>query len=87
MTGLAGTAKAFATFSIVPYLGIIFCPAAIVLGVVGIARSYREPHVTGSLSVYYVSAFVGLGVLGIQVWFWWILYHVPMWASLAGQFD
>ena len=76
MTGLAGTARAFATFSLVPYLGIIFCPAAVVLGTVGIVKSRRSPQV-GDSTVYYVSAIVGLGVLGIQVWFWWILYHVP----------
>jgi hypothetical protein len=87
MTGLAGTARAFATFSLVPYLGILFCPAAVVLGAVGIVRSHRSPQVSDSTSIYYVSAIVGLGVLGIQVWFWWILYHVPMWAGTFGQFD
>lgn len=87
MTSLGDTARAFATFSLVPYLGILFCPAAVVLGAIGIVRTYREPHVTGSTSIYYVSAIVGLGVLGIQVWFWWILYHVPTWLSLAGKFD
>ena len=86
MTGLAGTARAFATFSLVPYLGIIFCPAAVVLGAIGIFRSYRSPQVSDSTVIYYVSAIAGLGVLGIQVWFWWILYHVPTWVSL-GQFD
>jgi hypothetical protein len=87
MTGLAGTARAFATFSLVPYLGILFCPAAVVLGAVGIVQSHRSPQVSDSISIYYVSAIVGLGVLGIQVWFWWILYHVPAWASVFSQFD
>jgi hypothetical protein len=85
MTGLAGTARAFATFSLVPYLGIIFCPGAVVLGAVGIVRSYRSPQVSSSTSIYYLSAIVGLGVLGIQVWFWWILYHVPTW--VVHQFE
>jgi len=87
MTGLAGTARAFATFSLVPYLGILFCPAAVVLGAVGIVRSYRSPQVSDSTRIYYLSAIVGLGVLGIQVWFWWILYHVPAWVSVYSQFD
>jgi hypothetical protein len=86
MKGLADTARAFATFSLVPYLGIIFCPAAVVLGTVGIVRSYRAPQVGDSTGIFYVSTVVGLGVLGIQVWFWWILYHVPAWLS-SGQFD
>ena len=72
MSGLAGTARAFATFSIVPYLGIIFCPGAVVLGAVGIVRSHRSPQVGDSTRSYYVSAIVGLAVLAIQVWFWWI---------------
>ena len=87
MTALAGTARAFATFSLVPYLGIIFCPAAVVLGAVGIVKSRRSREVSDSTNVYYLSAIVGLGVLGIQVWFWWILYHVPTWLSVADQFD
>jgi hypothetical protein len=87
MKGLADTARAFATFSLVPYLGIIFCPGAVVLGAIGIIKSYRSPQVTdSSLVIYYVSACVGLGVLGIQMWFWWILYHVPSWL-MAGPFD
>ena len=87
MTGLAGTARAFATFSLVPYLGIIFCPGAVVLGAVGIFRARRSTQVSDSTSSYYLSAIVGLGVLGIQVWFWWILYHVPTWQSLVKQID
>ncbi len=87
MTGLAGTARAFATFSLVPYLGIIFCPAAVVLGAFGIVKSRRSSEVIDSTSIYYVSMAVGLGVLGIQVWFWWILYHVPTWVGLFSKFD
>jgi hypothetical protein len=86
MTGLADTARAFATFSLVPYLGIIFCPAAVVLGAIGIVRSRRSPQVGDTPNIFYVSTIVGLGVLGIQVYFWWILYHVPTWISF-GQFD
>ena len=87
MTGLANTARAFATFSLVPYLGIIFCPGAVVLGAIGMFRSYRSPQVGDSTGIYLVSTIVGLGVLGIQLWFWWILYHFPMWAGQIGQFD
>ena len=87
MTGLAGTARAFATFSLVPYLGILFCPPAVVLGAVGIVRSHRSAEMSDSTSIYYVSAIVGLGVLGIHVWFWWILYHVPAWVDVFSKFD
>lgn len=81
MSSLAGTARAFATFSIVPYLGILFCPGAVVLGAVGIVRARRSMQASESTRSYYVSTIVGLAVLGIQVWFWWILYHVPTWVS------
>jgi hypothetical protein len=84
MKSLGDTARAFATFSLVPYLGILFCPAAVVLGMVGIVRSRRSSQVSDSTRSYYVSTIVGLGVLGIQIWFWWILYHLPTWVS---QFD
>jgi len=88
MKGLADTARAFATFSLVPYLGIIFCPGAVVLGAIGIIKSYSSPQVSdSSRAIYYISASVGLGVLGIQMWFWWILYHVPSWLTTAGPFD
>ncbi len=42
MKGLPGTARAFATYSLVPYLGIVFCPGAVLLGTVGVVRSYRS---------------------------------------------
>lgn len=87
MKSLGDTARAFATFSLVPYLGILFCPAAVVLGAVGIVRSHRSPQVSDSTRSFYVSTIVGLAVLGIQVWFWWILYHVPTWISDFSKFD
>lgn len=88
MKGLAETARAFATFSLVPYLGIIFCPAAVVIGAIGIIKSHSSPSIgDSSRTIFYVSTIVGIGVLGIQVWFWWILYHVPAWLTTMGQFD
>ena len=80
MSGLPGTARAFATYSLVPYLGIVFCPGAVVLGTVGVVRSYRLQQ-TSSRRVCYVSTIVGLVVLAVQLLLWWILYQVPRWAS------
>ena len=79
----AGTAKAFATYSLVPYLGILFCPGAVVLGTVGVVRSYRSQRVSGDSArgVCYVSTIVGLVVLGVQLLLWWILYQAPAWAN------
>ena len=75
MSGLAGTARAFATYSLVPYLGIVFCPGAVLLGTVGIVRGDSG---RGSC---YVSLIVGVVVLAVQLLLWWILYQAPQWAS------
>lgn len=83
MKDLPGTARAFATYSLVPYLGIVFCPGAVLLGTVGVVRSYRLQQ-AGSEShrgVCYASAIAGLVVLAVQLLLWWILYQVPLWAN------
>ena len=83
MSGLAATAKAFATYSLVPYLGILFCPGAVLLGTLGLVKSYRS-HQTRNESgrvVCYMSTIVGLVVLAVQLLLWWILYQVPRWAN------
>jgi ABC-type sulfate transport system permease component len=82
MKGLPGTAKAFATYALVPYLGILFCPGAVLLGTVGVVRSYRSNHVSRESYrlTCYASTIVGLVILVIQLLLWWILYQAPMWA-------
>ena len=75
MSGLAGTARAFATYSLVPYLGIVFCPGAVVLGTVGIVSG------DSSRNVCYASSIVGVVVLAFQLFLWWVLYQVPLWAN------
>ena len=83
MSALPGTARAFATYSLVPYLGIVFCPGAVVLGTVGIFKSYRSQQLDheSDRGVCYASTVVGLVVLAVQLMLWWILYQVPMWAN------
>lgn len=74
MTNLADTARAFATYSLVPYLGILFCPGAVVVGTVGVLlKSDRK--------VCYASTIVGILVLAAQLLLWWILYQAPIWAQ------
>jgi hypothetical protein len=81
MRGLSGTARAFATYSLVPYLGILFCPGAVLLGTLGVVRSYRLDQSGESYrGACYASTIVGLIVLLIQLLLWWILYQAPMWA-------
>ncbi len=77
---LAAAARAFATYSLVPYLGILFCPGAVVVGTVGVVRSYSSQQTSAARKVCYVSTVVGVVVLLAQLLLWWILYQVPAWA-------
>ncbi|HEY8410694.1 MAG TPA: hypothetical protein VIK76_04805 [Pyrinomonadaceae bacterium] len=80
---LAATARAFATYSLVPYLGILFCPGAVVVGTVGVVTSYNSRHSspqTAARTACYLSTAIGVVVLVAQLLLWWILYQVPGWA-------
>ena len=83
MSGLAATARAFATYSLVPYLGILFCPGAVLLGTLGVVRSYRSQQMSNETGrgACYASMIVGLVVLAVQLLLWWILYQAPLWAN------
>ena len=73
------TALAFVTYALVPYLGILFCPGALLLGGIGLVRARRAPHVGGRrASVMSIS--MGVVILGVQIVLWWILYKVPEWS-------
>lgn len=76
--GATSTAKAFVIYSLVPYLGILFCPGAILMGSVGLVRARRTTHKHGSRSAIHCVAF-GLLIFGAQVFLWWLLYKVPEW--------
>ena len=76
---LAATARAFATYSLVPYVGILFCPGAVVVGGLGVVESYRSRQSEYRIACF-ISLIVGLMVLGVQSLLWWILYKVPVWA-------
>jgi hypothetical protein len=84
MNSLSAIARAFATYSLVPYLGILFCPGAVVVGTVGVFRSYVSAQAREGRFVCYASTIVGIVVLVIQLLLWWILYRVPAWAAGAG---
>ena len=74
----ATTARAFATSALVPYLGILFCPGALVMGSVGVLNSYRLPQAAGR-SASYTTVVVGTIQFAVQLLLWWILYKVPVW--------
>ena len=81
MNALTATARAFATYSLVPYLGILFCPGAVIVGTVGVVRSYRPGQTSDGRKVCYISTIAGVVVLALQLLLWWILYRVPTWAA------
>jgi hypothetical protein len=70
------TARAFAIYSMVPYLGILFCPGAVVMGGVGMLVSYRKPALGGGrTSAWSIAG--GFLVLAFQIFLWWLLYYIP----------
>lgn len=74
------TALAFVTYALVPYLGILFCPGAVLMGGIGLVRSLRVPDVGGRRASY-AGLFFGVMILCLQIFLWWILYKVPHWAQ------
>jgi hypothetical protein len=79
VSGITATARAFVTYALVPYIGIIFCPGALLLGGVGYLRASRTPHARGRRDAV-VSIALGLVVLCAQIALWWVLYKVPEWS-------
>jgi hypothetical protein len=74
--GAATTAMAFVIYSLVPYLGILFCPGAILMGGIGLAVSYQKPQLGGRQTATY-SICLGAIVTAIQIVLWWLLYLIP----------
>ena len=78
--GASTTALAFVTYSLVPYLGILFCPGAVLMGGVGLYNSYRVPE-RGGRRASYAGLALGVLILCAQLFLWWILYKIPEWAA------
>ena len=81
-SGASATALAFVTYALVPYIGILFCPGALLLGGFGLLRSRRAPHAAARRE-YALSFALGLLILCAQLLLWWILYKVPEWSRRA----
>lgn len=74
---VTATARAFVTYALVPYLGILFCPGALLLGGIGYLRARRAPQARRAAVS---SIALGLLTLFVQLALWWILYKVPEWS-------
>ncbi len=70
------TAFACFVYSLVPYLGIIFTPLALIAGSYGLISSSLYPNIGGrKLSAW--SLVLSLLVALIQLFLWWLLYLIP----------
>ena len=78
LNGASTTALAFATYALVPYVGILFCPGALLMGGIGLVRAYRAPHVGGGRASA-LGVLLGVLLLCAHLVLWWILYKVPEW--------
>ena len=79
--GVAETAWACVVYSMVPYLGILFVPLAVIAGGAGYFVSYRRPELGGRrLAAACVS--LSFVMLAMQLFLWWLLYLAP---TLAGR--
>jgi len=70
------TAKACVVYSLVPYLGILFCPLALLSGGVGVFVAYRKPFLGGRRTSFYSIALSVL-IFAVQILLWWLLYIIP----------
>ncbi len=72
----SATASAFVVYSLVPYLGILFCPGAFVMGGIGAFKAHRQPFLGGGKTSVYSIA-LSLIIFAIQILLWWLLYIIP----------
>jgi hypothetical protein len=79
--GASTTALAFVTYALVPYLGILFCPGAVLMGGIGLYKSYRAPE-RGGRRASSLGVMFGLLIFCAQLFLWWILYKVPQWTNM-----
>ncbi len=73
-------AFAFLNYALVPYLGILFCPGVIIFGGIGLWRAQHAPPRRSSIRAAGRSIMFGLVIFGAQIFLWWILYNIPIWA-------
>lgn len=76
-SAISDTAWACVIYSIVPYLGILFVPFALVAGGLGVYSARRKSETSRRrLAVLCVGS--SLLILGLQIILWWLLYVIPI---------
>ena len=72
--GVTQLARAFVIYALVPYLGILFCPGAGLLGFVGLWRARRRgQHAQARAATRCI--LMGLFIFSAQMLLWWVLYR------------
>ena len=72
----ANLAWAFVVYSMVPYLGILFFPGAILMsGVSLVIESRKSVPENRKMAIY--SVVLSLVIFAIQILLWWLLYVIP----------
>ena len=74
--GISQTAWACFVYSLVPYIGIIFIPLTIAVGIFGVSISYQKPWL-GGRKLSLASLSLSFVVLAVQIFLWWLLYIIP----------
>lgn len=69
-------ARACTVYAMVPYLGILFVPFALVSAGLGLARARQLPDQAGRHTSL-VCVAVSLLLLCVQLILWWLLYLIP----------
>ena len=77
--GATRLALAFVAYALVPYLGILFCPGAVLLGGLGLLRATRTPWRAGRRTPARC-ILLGLVIFSAQLFLWWVLLQIPAWA-------
>ena len=77
--GATQLARAFVTYALVPYLGILFCPGAVICGVISLLLARRAPQ-RGHTRTATRAVMLGFVIFSAQLFLWWILYHIPAWS-------
>ena len=73
---VADIARACTVYSMMPYLGILFIPLAVVFGGFGYLAFRQRPHIGGERSSL-VCVGASLALLAVQLMLWWLLYLIP----------
>jgi hypothetical protein len=68
-----GSALVIIIFAFVPFIGILFCPCAVVMGASNLRRA---PDFEGRRRVAVFNIVCGILIFGVQAFLWWILYHL-----------